>query len=289
VLTESLKIPRTLAVVAECWEKAELELRRSIFEIHHNLNEETITILFHGFFRHQLRQASDSNRVSDAFLDDLRATFWDQPYRPELEAFASGLIAEVSPHNRIVEGKTGGDFGLTISRPWIIPQPYAFGTDQYECSMHQSGLLVQAKLRSHDGNWGRLTKRQMGAIEQRAHFLALLLYHYTDSNDTRKMLEPFRWQLCRASSPLEVKAWTRKSGHFPGHITSNELILSLGEGAMGTSDPELIQQIIQPQTRSDFRINIRWKDGEEPRRSLVLQTEDVTEGRVELIQYVSNR
>ena len=154
-MSSILPIPTTLAVVAECWDKAETILRRSIKQKHQEADEEFITRLFLDEFRYVLRKASDAKRISQAFSKDLQRNWPGLPHQWAI--ISENLIADVSLHRRSVETVTGGDFGLTITRPQVhlhrlsdlslsLHEP-SYRAHKVEVSEYQRGLLCQAKLK----------------------------------------------------------------------------------------------------------------------------------------------
>ena len=260
-MTPLLAIPSTLAVIKNCWEGAEEELRQVVRRKYHDLEEETITTLFHREFRLQLNQASDSNGVSRAFLDDLERAFPQLVGATELGIIAENLFADVSLHPRRIEGRTGADFGFTINRPQVSVVGLEYGCPKLNASEQQFGLLSQAKMNGRSGKWNNLKKGQQRNLATRMSYLALLLYQY-DDND-RKVLAPFHWQVCRDWAMLDLTNWL-KSGRFPSRLSSLELIDLLGEGRIGTGDPQLIERYVRPTGKPQFSIVISWPAGKQP-------------------------
>jgi hypothetical protein len=118
-----MKITKTLKVIIQCWDKAEIELQKAIKEKYHDYDEEFITRLFCGEFSFLLRKASDDGLIKQGFLQDLRYAYPQLGYINEFKLIAENLIADVSFHKRHIEKFTGGDFGLTITRPNVSFKP----------------------------------------------------------------------------------------------------------------------------------------------------------------------
>ena len=219
-----LLIPNTLRIVDECWNAAETELRTSIETKHHDLDEEVITKIFYGEFRYALTRASEEQRISTAFLRDLRRAFPKFSASSRLKTIAEDLVADVSLQSRKREGITGGDFGFTITRPQVSvvsPSPYRITVSMSDdrvkilTSEHQFGLLAQAKLKGRTGKWGRFKSKQVKVLPAHMGYLALLLYQYDDKE--RKKLSPFNWQICCNATIESAKQWL-ELGEFPALI-----------------------------------------------------------------------
>lgn len=260
-----MEIPRTLEVIIQCWDKAEAVLRRAIKQKHHDPEEEFITRLFCDEFSFALQKASRQGRIAQEFLMDLRRAYPELSYHSELKLIADNLIASVSLHKRHIEKFTGGDFGLTITRPDVSfspPSDYGYSETGYIeiTSDYQRGLLCQAKLRQKS-SWGRLTPKQKRVIPERLAYLALLLYEC--GGDERQLLRRFAWQLCAGAGVENISEWLR-SGTFPTLSNSSEIVRKLGAGGIGTDDKELLEQIIRPTGKPQFSIRIYWGSDRRP-------------------------
>jgi hypothetical protein len=165
-------MPSTFSVIIQCWEDAEAELRSVIEKKYHDLDEECITTLFYGELAFTLREASRKKAIEQAFLVDLRRAFPRIQSVGELASISANLIADVSLHKREVEKITGGDFGLTLTRPQLSWH----GQSVLARSEYRRALLCQAKLKRRNGKWGKLMHRQKDIFPSRMNFLALLLY-----------------------------------------------------------------------------------------------------------------
>ena len=131
-----LAIPPTLTLITKYWKEAEAELRSIIEKKYHDLDEEFVTKLFFCDFAFLLSQANQKKEFEHAFLADLGRAFPKaQSFR--LSSFSANLIADVSLHKRHEEKITGGDFGLTITRPQVACQGQSLVRSEY-CR----GLLV---------------------------------------------------------------------------------------------------------------------------------------------------
>ena len=181
-------------LIADCWIKAEQATVKSVFEKYHSPTEENLTFLFSAELRATVSEASDSLRVSNAFLTDLRrgvrnlASGDQQKYR--------GLIAHVNFHSRQHEGhKSASDLGIAIKRPQL-------SSDGFQLKLNSelaTGILAQAKLgRSLNAEggyrWGDLTSPQRRLFRERSGYYSLLLYRLSGENNNQLM--SFGWQLC---------------------------------------------------------------------------------------------
>jgi len=198
-MQETIPIPSTIAVVKQCWNNAENELRTSVDKKHPDLDEEFIIRLFYDEFAFLLSEASEKGQIRDAFTSDLHAAFPELDCCAELDSISDGLIANLSLHKREVERFTGGDLGLTIIRPQLARSYY--DSSEIQIGERQQGLLCQAKIKRRSGRWGTITKKQRDLFPDRMKYLGLLLYSYADLK--RRQLNPFSWQLCNGAELME--------------------------------------------------------------------------------------
>jgi hypothetical protein len=255
-----IAIPKTLRLIAYCWNVAEAELRDYIEKNCINKGEEFITESFHAHFAEVLRDASNKNSIARAFLEDLRDGL-PKVQDLDLQRIAKGIIAEATLHNKATEGKTGGDLGLVLLRPAIT---YEFSS--VRIGDYRRGLLCQAKIRKRDGKWRSFTKPQREKFSVRASYLALLLYQYTDVE--RRTLDEFVWQLCTGFSLEEVEAYLRENA-FPNRVGAARIIADLGRGYIGTENKKIINEIISPVKNASLTIRIWWPDPKNPPGTLI--------------------
>jgi hypothetical protein len=264
-----LDIPSTLTLITKYWEHAEAELRSVIEKKYHDLDEEFVTKLFCCEFAFLLLQASQKKEFEHAFLADLRRAF-PKVQSFELSPFSSGLIADVSLHKRHEEKITGGDFGLTITRPQVA----CHGQSELVRGEYCRGLLVQAKIKRRNGKWGNLRGRQKDHFPERMNYLALLLYSYSDVE--RRCLEPFSWQLCRDATLENTEDWL-KLGKFPSLLSSAETISQLGsarkETDIGTGDQGEIEKFIITKGKPHLEVRIFWPPDKSPPKRVHLGVE----------------
>jgi len=269
-MQEILPIPLTLGVVVECWDKAESGLRKSIKQKHQDADEEFITRLFLDEFRYKLHKASADKRIGQAFLKDLQQAFPALAYTHEIAIVSEDLIADVSLHRRSVETLTGGDFGLTITRPQVSLSGFpgyslSYNDSEYiHCqigvSEYQRGLLCQAKLKGRDGRW-RMTRNQKSLLPDRINYFGLLLYQYSDKE--RYKLSHLSWQLCQNETAETVANWL-KSRQFPSISSSAEIITQLGNARIGTDNPDVLREVIRPTGKPYIAITISWPVDKRP-------------------------
>lgn len=274
IYSKILDIPKTLCVISESWNKAEKKLRNDIKNSYPDINEECITQLFYRRFAKELRLRNDENAVAKAFLDDLKEHFSFLRYRDEILKKFDGLIADVTLHNRRIEGKTGGDFGFVIIRPQI-----EYNYSDLKPSKHQQGILCQAKIKRPDGRWGTFSKYQNKYLPERLRYLVLLLYSYEDKD--RSILKSFQWQRCDLPtlSFKQIKDWFRK-GSFPALENSNEIIKKLGDGIIGTDDENILKEIISPANNPSLIVKIYWPDDKHPGSEVSIMRRQEVKSRV---------
>jgi hypothetical protein len=262
-MRNALAMPATFNVIIKCWEDAEAELRSVIEKKYHDLDEEFITTLFYGELAFMLREASQKKAIERAFQADLRRAFPRLESWGDLKSISANLIADVSLHKREVEKITGGDFGLTLTRPQLSLHRQS----ELVISEYQRGLLCQAKLKRRNGKWGKLTKRQKDVFPSRMSYLALLLYSYSDTE--RHRLNPFNWQICQGKPSDNIENWLREA-EFPSVVHSAEVVRRLGNAQIGTDDQGIIKNIIRPHNRPQLNIRIFWRQGKAPPNHLHL-------------------
>ncbi len=248
------RIPRTLAVVASCWERAEEEVRAAIRVEHRGIAEETITEIFCGRFARTLIEVNAGRGIEQAFVQDLGTRFPDIEYHRRI-GIGRGLIANATLHARDTEGVTGGDLGLVISRPQVTRSNRNYLKIDRSYSR---GILCQAKLKAVAGRWGQLSERQVALLADQLEFWGLLLYRYLDLRRTE--LDKFTWQLGHGAALDEVLGWLSNDS-FPELMTSSAVILALGEGEIGTDDWDILERIIAPIGNRYLEIRIDWPNG----------------------------
>ncbi len=262
-MTTILQIENTLGIICNCWNEAELALRKEIKEHLPDKGETFITEYFHGLLEKSLKSASEEKKIENAFIQDLKKASVSSFYwANESQRIAEGLIAEMELHTLKTEEKTGGDFGFVISRPKLLlhgefsPDEELIITENY-----RRGLLTQAKLKNDKGKWNDFTKIQKNKLPQHLEYLALLLYEYQDKN--RRDFEKFKWQLCAGSTFEEVKRWL-KTNNMPTPFDSNYIINNLGTAKIGTEDENIIKEVICPPQNQTLTIHIHWPGGDPP-------------------------
>jgi hypothetical protein len=283
-MPSAMEIPYTLEIITQCWDKAETALRRAVKKKYRDPNEETITWLFCREFSFLLRRASEQGLIEKEFLKDLRRAYPELRDRTELRLISENLIADVSLHKRHIEKDTGGDFGLTITRPDVSFEPPSYsyhGTGSIETTyIYQRGLLCQAKLK-HKSNWGELTDKQKSVLPKRLEYLGLLLYEC--GGEERQLLRKFAWQLCTGKRIKNITEWL-KSGNFPSLSSSSEIIQKLGIGEIGTDDKQTLEKIIRPTGKPQFSIRIDWGSNPPPPPSISIEIHSSLSHRVETEQ-----
>jgi hypothetical protein len=261
-----MKTPASAKLIAECWLKAEETLRDAIRSEFADRDEEFVTELFHGKLETECNRANVAGEAAKAFLQDLRLSLPTVPAE-ELSKIARGLNVAVHFHSREIERKTGGDFGITLIRPEVRFARYSHSTLTVERD-HQRGLLCQAKIFRRSSTWGPLTVSQQKVLSERLEYVALVLYRFTDQG--RRELAPFQWQLTRASSMNDMKSWLA-SDTFPSLQGSKEILHAIGQNRIGTSDKEIIAKYITTPVRPTLIIRLQWPDGAGPGATVQLR------------------
>lgn len=238
-------------------------MRDQIRNYYHNVNEEFITTLFYGHINYSLREASNSDLIANAFLQDLKRTIRqvdlaaERTLDGELRRQSAGLIADIVLHNKQQEGKTGGDFGLVI----VHPQIELSKTSLEIRKGISSGILGQAKLKDKDGNWPGLTDNQRKELPKHLTFAALVLYSYADGDRTE--LNPITWQPCREQTLPEMESLLKNDSFREGINTTN-IVTRMGRKQIGTQNQELIETVVSPEVRQCLEIRIHWKGDNVP-------------------------
>jgi hypothetical protein len=114
-MSRLLPIPRTISLIKACWQVAEERVCREVGTKYHESDEEAITILLFGALREEFEKRNIDREFEQSFAADLRK--WCP--ETDLTWVAHGLIGRVIHHPRHVEKRTGGDFGLVLSRPQV--------------------------------------------------------------------------------------------------------------------------------------------------------------------------
>jgi hypothetical protein len=155
----------------------------------------------------------------------------------------------MSLHKRGEEKVTGGDFGLTITRPQVT---YSSELELI-IGEYRRGLLCQAKIKRRNGKWGRLSKKQREIFPGRMNYLGLVLYSYSDME--RHHLNPFGWQPCKGATVEAVRQWL-KTDSFPSFGEATDVIKSIENASEGTDNPETIEKVIRPKNKPHLDIRV---------------------------------
>lgn len=232
-----------------------MNLQTDIRENCPGLNEDEITRAFHKEFVKTLRTASNYGKIENAFLKDLNSAFPSiPPY--QLAKIPPGLMADVILHKRNTEGDTGGDIGLTLTRPFV---EYHTHSSSLKIKDYRRGLLCQAKLKNSKGKWSYFSDSQKKVLDDRLQYLGILLYKYKDTE--RHDLDYFQWQLCNeAASLTDMMNWL-KTSIFPTVVDSEHIIKGIGNGKIGTDNEKVIDEIIAPKGNACLEIIINWPGG----------------------------
>ena len=255
-----IPLTKTLNVLAGCVMAAEEDTRERIHTSFPRACEDELTTVFQMAL-HDVFDRSDTTRaLSSAFAFDLQQTRFVNVDYHTATAAATGLTATASWHDRQTEKKTGGDFGFVLIRPSAHLKD--FGSEIRISTGHGSGILVQAKKKPFGKNWGTFTPQQKQILPPRLEYLWLCLYRLADREN--RDLAPFEWTDCKGSSLIDVGGWL-KADTFPRKFSSAQVVRSLGEGRIGTSDPEIISGVIAPEGCRTLVIRLDWPNGKPPR------------------------
>jgi hypothetical protein len=268
-----LKIPRTIALLKDCWQRAEEHVRSQVGTTFLEADEDFITILFCGKLRAEFDEKNQYRQFEHEFTADLAVAYpWS-----DLSWISDGLIAQVTHHPRHIEAATGGDFGFLVARPHVDAR---WGDPKI--TMHHQGLLVQAKRQRVNGKVGSLTRVQRAVLPSRLAYAAFLLYLREPPGEG---LSPMIWMCPDGMEVHEVEAdLASLNGVFAETIEdvrqivraaalpSGEIIEAMADGTRGTSDKDLIDHHISPDVTPAVTVEITWRDGtppEPPRQHIV--------------------
>lgn len=260
-----IPIPKSHALLIECWKMAEENLRKLIEKKYWGFGEEFITQLFFGELRESIDKANEAREFENAFLSDLQNYFLYSEFCQKadidnaLESIADGIVGSASLYSKNTEGRiTAADLGLLAIYPSITILP---GENCFRIKHeHRRGLLCQAKLKKCKGSWGELTDNQEKLIPERISYFSLLLYEHSEND---RVLEPFYWKICREYSLEEIKDWL-KSDTFPKKITSAKVLQEIFDENIGTDDQHIIDNRITPYTPSCLEIKVGWLPDKQP-------------------------
>ena len=124
-----------------------------------------------------------------------------------------------------------------------------------------SGLLCQAKLKNADGKWGTLQPSQERALSKYRDFYSFVLYSY--KNEIRSLLNPIHWKVCKDNTKSAIiKSF--KADEFDKLENVSNILESLGQSKIGTTDDKIIKEIISPGKKQVLEIKIFKPDDEDP-------------------------
>jgi hypothetical protein len=269
-----LEIPliQVAQVIAQVWIAAEQETIRMVAEGFRAPNEENLTFLFSGALRMMVDQASDTQQIESAFLEDLRAAIPILPKR--VTGYVRGLIARVTFHGHWHEGmRSASDLGVVITRP--VAQMTS-GALRIEFRRdHGTGLLAQAKI-GHPAKsnrkrfkWDTLTDAQVRMFPKHRDYYSLLLYRLKGRKQNE--VAPFSWQLCKGRTSRSVKQWLRTDA-FPQELSSPAILARLFARSIGTEDPDVLSRIVDPTEPHvhALELHVFWPEGSGPPPSVSL-------------------
>jgi hypothetical protein len=259
----------SVKLIGKLFRKAEESVKTEVDNTFNNAHEEQITNLLHSALAKKLNEANKQRVIERAFLQDLRNGIqkhsnYQLPSRADihLSDISRGLIAKVSWHSKQEESITGGDFGMAIIQPELTFENLELSIKRCE---NKCGLLVQAKKRLYNGEWGQITVNQEKILNDRLSYLSLLRYEFIDPEN--KNLQDFFWTLCNGYGITDVIGWLTKN-NFPETQTSEDIIMNLGLGRIGIRDKHIINSIIIPEkSKQTLIIKIDW-EGKDPKYPL---------------------
>jgi len=275
-----MKLEKTVGLLADCFFKAEKELRERIARGFPGADEETITTLFHDRLIEILDRINSDDQFASQFLLDIQARIG---YIPGINEFASGIIAKVAWHPRQTEGKvTGGDFGLVVMQPAIEN----YGKLELKETPSARGLLCQAKRKPFNGRWGTLRKKQIEAIDR--GYCSIVRYEYEDEGNRK--LKEFKWTVCKDNSSKDAQRWLAKNRFPEDEYHTEEIIKEIGCGSknIGTTDLKAIRDFIALENIPTITIHIDWKEDSDPRPALERLNRELQPEKEILFQYVKN-
>lgn len=258
-------IPNTVELLVQCWQRAEQRVSHQWTKRSSVAGEETVTENLWEYLHEEFSKVNAEGRVEEAFKIDLCRKYphFSHEFR-FLDRISQGLFMECHLHNKQQEKKSGGDYGLVITRPLL-----STSTSSLRISVRDQGLLCQAKIRSRRGKWGVLKQNQCAVLADRLSFAAIVSYDYEPAAGSP--LKPIQWQPCQQSTIKEVNSWL-KCGVFPSPIRSEEALWAVASGVIGTKDEGQIKDYILTEERQQWRIRIDWPDGKRPNAEVYLSS-----------------
>lgn len=259
----SIQLKKTVELIASLFFDAETKLISKIGKDFPAATEEQITDIFHEILAEVLEKASKERKIEEAFIKDINSSFHNIE-NFHINKLSKGLIASVSWHNRVTEGRSGGDIGLLFVQPTITAEHN--GKLSLIRQGNRQALLVQAKRKKFQKPWRQLTLPQQKNLKDRTEFLSLLRFEYVDNQN--RNLKPFVWTLCKGYKLDQLMIWLTNN-NFPNSLNTPNLIKDLGFGKIGTKDYNIIESIIFPDKIQTMVIIIDWKDDDDPQSVVI--------------------
>jgi hypothetical protein len=258
-----LRIPRTIKLLRECWEKAESTVQNAANKFY---DEEQVSFLLYRELQVLFDEQNSTRSFERRFGDDVKAAFPSVG----IETIAKGLIARVTYHRRSVETRTGADPGFVVVRPNV-----QLRNSSLVATIYGRGLLVQAKRQREGGSLGGFTKAQKAILPDRLQYCAFLVYMY--AAEDHETLAPFAWILGAGHKLSTIESILKRlKGIYPRTVeeieaavarkvySSGAIIEALGDGKCGTGDQHVIADQICPGGTPTITIEIKWRDGRTP-------------------------
>lgn len=252
--------PNLRRLLADKWSEGESATKAFVSDLFPEASETFITEYLIATIRRKLREVSEKGLVAKAFAQDIRRWSLENysvSFKCSPDAIASGLFAEIIPHNLRREGVTGGDFGLVYSRPAMEFKP---GEDRLVLPFVRDGLLVQAKRQDKDGAFGGFTPNQEVILPDAVRFLGLYLY----SREVDDILS-FGWIAGKGLKFSDFKGVLKgNESNAPALRSSARVLRDLEDGSIGTDDEKIIEEQIGHAGLPSFELRIDWPDGKTP-------------------------
>jgi hypothetical protein len=172
-----IKLINSVKLIGKLFRRAEESVKTEVDNTFKSANEEQITTILQSSLAKELNEANKLKIIERAFLQDLRNGIqkhsnYQFPSQADIymSDISRGLIAKVSWHSKQEESITGGDFGLAIIQPEL-----AFKNQELSIKRGENiyGLLVQAKKRLYNGEWGRIEGNQRKILKDRLGYVSL--------------------------------------------------------------------------------------------------------------------
>ena len=236
--------PNTLEVICKVVSSSERRLRSHVKKYYNGVGETFITTALMCNIGFDFKKKVNRERLGTAFCKDLSTYASTKGVTINLDAvdnLSKRVSFEVKEHNIRVEGKTGGDFGLTLSLPNFDSLLQINSAN----SRVERGLLCQAKLNCKHAKLG---ENQEQVLKQHLGYLAIVMYSYCDDSMRESLLIDWLlgpWEnvghIQRVITGLRGLSQSDYIG--PPKLKLRKVVKNLGAGLCGSNSESVIRTI----------------------------------------------